>query len=146
MAAGGRAASALVDAAAVRRVGSWRGSIANPPAAAGAPGLDEPAKLKAFFAAMQKLNAARRIIAYHDRSDGGLFATLCEMAFAGRTGLTVYLDKLAFDARTHDVDGHERQTDVLQGNLADRVLAALFSEELGAVLQVRKEDRAEVIL
>jgi phosphoribosylformylglycinamidine synthase len=110
-----------------------------------APDLDDPAKLKAFFAAIHKLNAARRILAYHDRSDGGLFATLCEMAFAGRCGLTVYLDKLAFDERTHDVDGHERQSDVLTGHLADRVLGALFSEELGAVLQVRKEDRAEVM-
>jgi phosphoribosylformylglycinamidine synthase len=111
-----------------------------------APDLDDPAKLKALFGAIQKLNASRRLLAYHDRSDGGLFAALCEMAFAGRCGVTVYLDKLAFDARTHDVDGHERQSDVLAGNLSDRVLAALFNEELGALLQVRAGDRADVMM
>ncbi|MBL0143181.1 MAG: phosphoribosylformylglycinamidine synthase [Betaproteobacteria bacterium] len=110
-----------------------------------APDLDEPAKLAAFFGAIQSLNADGRIIAYHDRSDGGLFATLCEMAFAGRSGVTVYLDNLALDPKQLDVDGHERQTDVLAGNLAERILAVLFCEELGAVLQVRKDDRAAVM-
>jgi phosphoribosylformylglycinamidine synthase len=110
-----------------------------------APDLDDPAKLSAFFGAIQSLNAAGRILAYHDRSDGGLFATLCEMAFAGRAGVTVYLDNLAFDPKQLDVDGHERQTDVLAGNLAGRILAALFNEELGAVLQVRREERAAVM-
>jgi phosphoribosylformylglycinamidine synthase len=111
-----------------------------------APDVDDPAKLKAFFGAIQSLGAAGRLLAYHDRSDGGLFAALCEMAFAGRAGVTVYLDNLAIDPRQLDVDGHERQTDVLAGNLSDRVLAALFSEELGAVLQVRKADRDAVML
>ncbi|MGD9954263.1 MAG: phosphoribosylformylglycinamidine synthase, partial [Burkholderiales bacterium] len=110
-----------------------------------APDLDEPAKLAAFFAAVQSLNAEGRILAYHDRSDGGLFATLCEMAFAGRAGVTVVLDNLALDPRQLDVDGHERQTDVLAGNLADRLLAVLFNEELGAVLQVRRADRDGVM-
>jgi phosphoribosylformylglycinamidine synthase len=110
-----------------------------------APDVDDAAKLKAFFAAIQKLNAAGRILAYHDRSDGGLFATLCEMAFAGRTGVTVYLDNLAFDPKQLDVDGHERQTDVLAGNLEDRILGAVFNEELGAVLQIRRQDRDAVM-
>ena len=110
-----------------------------------APDLDDPAKLKAFFAAIQALNAGGKIVAYHDRSDGGLVATLCEMAFAGRAGVTVYLDNLAFDPKQLDVDGHERQTDVLAGNLEERILAALFNEELGAVLQVRKGDREAVM-
>ncbi|MGE0355373.1 MAG: phosphoribosylformylglycinamidine synthase [Burkholderiales bacterium] len=110
-----------------------------------APDLDDPAKLAAFFAAIQSLNAEGRILAYHDRSDGGLFATLCEMAFAGRAGVTVVLDNLALDPRQLDVDGHERQTDVLAGNLADRLLAVLFNEELGAVLQVRRADRDGVM-
>jgi phosphoribosylformylglycinamidine synthase len=57
-----------------------------------APDLDDPAMLRAFFAAIQKLNGGGKILAYHDRSDGGLFATLAEMAFAGRSGVTVYLD------------------------------------------------------
>ncbi len=110
-----------------------------------APDVDDPAKLKAFFAAIQRLNGEGRLLAYHDRSDGGLFATLCEMAFAARAGVTVYLDNLALDPRQLDVDGHERQTDVLAGNLAERVLAALFSEELGAVLQVRRGERDAVM-
>jgi phosphoribosylformylglycinamidine synthase len=110
-----------------------------------APDLDDPAKLAGFFAAIQKLNGAGYILAYHDRSDGGLLATLCEMAFAGRAGVTVYLDNLAFDPKQLDVDGHERQTDVLAGNLDDRILGALFNEELGAVIQVRKPDRAAVM-
>ena len=60
------------------------------------------------------------------------------MAFAGRAGATLYLDNLAIDPSQLDVDGHERQTDVLAGNLAERILAVLFNEELGAVLQVRR--------
>jgi phosphoribosylformylglycinamidine synthase len=110
-----------------------------------APDLDEPAKLQAFFSAIQHLNAGGRILAYHDRSDGGLFATLCEMAFAGRAGITAYLDALALDPRGLDVDGHERQTDMLAGNLHERLLGVLFSEELGAVLQVRRADREAVM-
>jgi phosphoribosylformylglycinamidine synthase len=110
-----------------------------------APDLDDAGKLKSFFAAIQKLNAGGKILAYHDRSDGGLFATLCEMAFAARSGVTVYLDNLAFDPKQLDVEGHERQTDVLAGNLADRILGALFNEELGAVIQVRKQDRDAVM-
>jgi phosphoribosylformylglycinamidine synthase len=110
-----------------------------------APDLDDAAKLKAFFTAIQKLKAEGKILAYHDRSDGGAFATLCEMAFAGRTGVTVYLDNLAFDPKQLDVDGHERQTDLLAGNLEERILGALFNEELGAVLQIRKSDRDAIM-
>ncbi len=110
-----------------------------------APDLDSPAKLKAFFDAIRKLNAAERILAYHDRSDGGLFATVCEMAFASRSGATLYLDALALDERHLDVDGHERQADVAAGSVAERVLAVLFNEELGAVIQVRRDERAVVM-
>ncbi len=89
------------------------------------PDLDDPALLRAFFGGVQALNAAGLLLAYHDRSDGGLLATLCEMAFAGGTGLDVDLGPLAGDPR-----------------------AILFTEELGAVLQVRAADaaRAEIAL
>ncbi len=107
-----------------------------------APDLDDPARLKGFFAAVRKLARAGLVLAYHDRSDGGLFATLCEMAFASRCGLDVNLDALVIDAARLDVEGHERQGDMLAGDRHGRTLAALFSEELGAVLQVRKGDRA----
>ncbi|MEJ2643648.1 MAG: phosphoribosylformylglycinamidine synthase [Gammaproteobacteria bacterium] len=86
------------------------------------PDLDDPGALKGFFAAVQDLGAAGLILAYHDRSDGGLFATLCEMAFAGRTGLAVQLD-----------------------DLGDDPMAALFAEELGAVLQVCHADTDTVL-
>ena len=78
-------------------------------------------KLKAFFEAIQKLLRERLVVAYHDRSDGGLFATLVEMAFAGNCGLEAALDSVGGDD-----------------------LSALFSEELGAVLQIRKADAPKV--
>jgi len=87
-----------------------------------APDLDAPESLKAFFASIQDLNQAGLLLAYHDRSDGGLFATLCEMAFAGHCGLEVHLDDLGDDQR-----------------------AALFNEELGAVVQVRHCDTDTVL-
>ncbi len=80
-----------------------------------APDLDAPRQLVQCFDTVQKLNREGRILAYHDRSDGGLFVTLCEMAFASRVGLAIKLSRK---------DG----------------LAELFNEELGAVLQVRAAD------
>ncbi|HEX4330624.1 MAG TPA: phosphoribosylformylglycinamidine synthase [Usitatibacter sp.] len=109
---------------------------------ANAPDLDDPERLKAFFAAIRKLERSDFLLAYHDRSDGGLFATLCEMAFASRCGLDVNLDTLVIDAARLDVEGHERQDDMMSGDRHARLLGALFSEELGAVLQVRRKDRA----
>jgi phosphoribosylformylglycinamidine synthase len=91
--------------------------------------LDDPAALRAFFEVVQALNASGALLAYHDRSDGGLFATLCEMMFASHVGVTVELDALLSAA-----GGRERE----------HILAALFSEELGAVLQVRRSDLAAV--
>jgi len=77
-------------------------------------------KLKAFFRLVQAANAAGLIQAYHDRSDGGMYVTICEMAFAGRTGVDIELS----------VDGDAG------------LLGALFSEELGAVLQVADNKQA----
>jgi phosphoribosylformylglycinamidine synthase len=85
-----------------------------------APDLDDPEDLKAFFAVIQGLNADDKLLAYHDRSDGGLFVTLAEMCFAGRTGVDVYLVGLA-DKRS-------------------QFARELFNEELGAVIQVRRKD------
>ncbi|MBC6905618.1 phosphoribosylformylglycinamidine synthase [Saccharophagus sp. K07] len=85
------------------------------------PDLDEPEQLRAFFNGIQANLEAGAILAYHDRSDGGLLATLAEMTFAGRCGVEVDLDALGGDP-----------------------LAALFNEELGAVLQVRAADVADV--
>jgi phosphoribosylformylglycinamidine synthase len=109
-----------------------------------APDLDDPALLKGFFAAVQALRG--KILAYHDRSDGGLFAAACEMAFAGRSGVTLNLDPIAFDASADDVDAFKRNSEEqLAGRAKDLALAALFSEELGALLQIRTADRGTVM-
>ncbi len=108
------------------------------------PDVDDPALLKAFFAAIQKLHPL--LLAYHDRADGGLFATACEMAFAGHCGVTLNLDAVAFDALADDVDAFKRNADEqLAGRAKDLALAALFSEELGAVLQIRASDRGRAM-
>ncbi len=85
------------------------------------PDLDDPQRLKAAFDTVQKLNEQGLLLAYHDRSDGGLLATLCEMAFAGHCGVDIALDALGDDP-----------------------VAALFAEELGMVVQVREGDLAAV--
>ncbi len=108
------------------------------------PDLDEPKLLKGFFGAIQKLAQDGLVIAYHDRSDGGLFATVCEMAFAGHCGVTLNLDAIAFDALTEDVDGFRKNAEEqLRGRVHDQVLKCLFAEELGAVLQVKAADRSQ---
>jgi phosphoribosylformylglycinamidine synthase len=111
-----------------------------------APDVDSAPLLKGFFTAMQGLNEQRLILAYHDRSDGGLFAAVCEMAFAGRCGATVSLDALVYDRWSDDVDGFKRTSDEqLAGRLREGALQALFAEELGAVLQIRAADRPRVM-
>ena len=105
------------------------------------PDLDDPAAIRAFFAAIQSLNRDGLLLAYHDRSDGGLFACACEMAFAGRCGVTLNLDLLGYDPLAHDVEGNERRPELMQGRDLERVIAGLFAEELGALLQIRADDR-----
>ena len=109
-----------------------------------APDLDDPGEFRRFFAAMQTLARKDLILAYHDRADGGLFATVCEMAFAAHVGVSLNLDLLAYDAQAQDMDGNERKPSMMYGRDRDRVLAALFAEELGAVIQVRHNDRDKV--
>jgi len=86
------------------------------------PDVDEPEKLKGLFNALQQLNEQDLILAWHDRSDGGLFVSLAEMAFASNTGLKVNLNSLPPDE-----------------------IATLFNEELGGVLQVRDAQYAQVM-
>jgi len=99
-------------------------------------GLEGAAKLKAFFEVVQYLNLENRLLAYHDRSDGGLLVTLCEMAFAGHTGLSIHLDPLCFDA--------DAKTEV-SDKLLERVFGVLFNEELGAVVQIKTHHHHEVL-
>jgi len=110
-----------------------------------APDLDEPERIRHFFAALAELRATGAVLAYHDRSDGGLFATVCEMAFAGHLGVTLNVDLLAFDPLAFDVDGAERRPQAMLGRDAAHVLAALFAEELGAVIQIAAARRHEVL-
>ena len=85
------------------------------------PDLDDIEQFKSFFAALQQLNREGLLLAWHDRSDGGLLTCLCEMAFAGHCGLEIELDSLS----------------------ADNV-ASLFNEELGGVIQVKTSDADRV--
>jgi phosphoribosylformylglycinamidine synthase len=102
--------------------------------------------VKGLFEAVQKLAQDGLVLAYHDRSDGGLFAAVCEMAFAGRCGVTLNLDTIAFDALTEDVDGFRKSgEEQLSGRVREQILKCLFSEELGAVLQIRAADRTKVM-
>ncbi len=111
-----------------------------------APDVDSADDLKGFFAAIQQLNADGKLLAYHDRSDGGLYATLCEMAFAGRCGLSINLDILAMEGE-HAADWGDAKN--WAGQVAERrnelTLRALFSEELGAVIQVCADDKTAVM-
>ena len=90
-----------------------------------APDVHDAEVIKDYFDAIEQLHESGIVLAYHDRSDGGLFTTLVEMMFAGRCGLEVMVDGIAENSHT--------------GNL----LEALFNEELGAVFQVRKKDEIE---
>lgn len=87
-----------------------------------APDVDDAKLLSRFFAAIQQLLEQQKVLAYHDRSDGGLFATLCEMAFAGHCGFEVELNALGSDS-----------------------FSVLFSEELGAVLQIKRDECTAVL-
>ncbi|MGN6224445.1 phosphoribosylformylglycinamidine synthase [Pseudoxanthomonas sp.] len=85
----------------------------------GVPDLDDPQRLRDFFALVRDAREAGLLLAYHDRGDGGAFATLCEMAFTSHLGLDINLD-----------------------GWGDDPFRTLFAEELGAVVQVADEDRA----
>ncbi|WP_027814671.1 phosphoribosylformylglycinamidine synthase [Paraburkholderia bannensis] len=111
-----------------------------------APDVDSAEDLKQFFNAIQKLNANEQVLAYHDRSDGGLWATVCEMAFAGHTGVSLNVDMLTLDGE-HGTDFGDAKDWAKQtsGRRDDRTLRALFSEELGAVIQVPATQRDAVM-
>lgn len=108
-----------------------------------APDLDDTGRLKAFYNVIQQLVAEDKLLAYHDRSDGGLFATLAEMAFAGRCGISADIDCLMdkfLPIHHPDFQGDpaEDLSDELYNHAAIKIL---FNEELGAVIQIRQKDR-----
>jgi phosphoribosylformylglycinamidine synthase len=111
----------------------------------GVPDLDEPGRLKALLGVVRKLADSGRLLAYHDRSDGGLWACACEMAFASRCGVTLNIDVLAVDPLAQDAGDFRIRSAQLQARRADAVAKALFSEEAGCLLQVRRADRSEAM-
>jgi phosphoribosylformylglycinamidine synthase len=109
------------------------------------PDVDDAARLAAFVDALGTLRRDGRLLAYHDRSDGGLFATLAEMAFAGHCGVTVNLDVLAIDPVAADWGDFKIRSEQVSVRRNELVLKALFAEELGAVLQVWAADKTAVM-
>ena len=110
------------------------------------PDLDDAGRLRRFFIAMAELKAAGLVLAYHDRSDGGLFATLCEMAFAGRTGVSINVDMLVLEGGEGDDYGDSKNWAMqVAARREAATLKALFAEELGAVIQIRTGDRTAVM-
>jgi phosphoribosylformylglycinamidine synthase len=88
-----------------------------------APDVDDAKKLKAFFDVIQRMNRDGKLLAYHDRSDGGMLAALCEMSFASHIGVDIRVDECKGDD-----------------------LGILFNEELGALVQVRRADLADIFV
>ena len=133
----------------MRMGGSIIGQVLNQPGNE-VPDLDEPKDLIAMVDAVNALRAKGLILAYHDRGDGGLLVTAAEMAFAGHVGVALNVDMLITegdgisDSRMDSGEGKNWGKQV-SGRREDLTLRALFNEELGAVLQIRTEDRAEVL-
>ncbi len=88
-----------------------------------APDVDDAKKLKAYFDLIQRMNRDGKLLAYHDRSDGGMLAALCEMSFVSHIGLDIRVDECKGDD-----------------------LGILFNEELGALVQVRRADLADIFV
>ncbi|MDG5973750.1 phosphoribosylformylglycinamidine synthase [Hydrogenophaga taeniospiralis CCUG 15921] len=114
------------------------------------PDLDDAKDLVNLVNAINTLRAQGRILAYHDRSDGGLLATVAEMAFAGHVGVALNVDMLLLegdgisDSRMDSGDAKNWATQVA-ARRQELTLKALFSEELGVVLQVATEHRNDVM-
>jgi len=114
------------------------------------PDLDDAQDLVNLVNAVNALRAQGQLLAYHDRSDGGLFAAACEMAFAGHVGVSLNVDMLLVegdgisDSRMEMGDSKNWAAQV-SGRRDELTLKALFNEELGVLIQVRTEERNEVM-
>ncbi|OYW78578.1 MAG: phosphoribosylformylglycinamidine synthase, partial [Polynucleobacter sp. 32-46-5] len=110
-----------------------------------APNLDHPEDLKALANAIIELRKADQLLAYHDRSDGGLFACIAEMAFASHCGVSINVDMIAVDVgQEADWGDAKNWAQQVSGLRHEQTMRALFNEELGAVIQIRKSDRDAV--
>jgi phosphoribosylformylglycinamidine synthase len=114
------------------------------------PDLEDPQTLASLVNAVNALRAKGQILAYHDRSDGGLLAAVAEMAFAGHVGVALNVDMLVTegdgitDSRADHGDAKNWAGQV-SARREELTLKALFNEELGVVLQVRTADRNDVL-
>lgn len=114
------------------------------------PDLDDPRDLVNLVHAVNALRAQGRLLAYHDRSDGGLLATVAEMAFAGQVGVALNVDQLVTegdgitDSRAEMGDA-KNWTKQVGARREELTLKALFNEEPGVVLQVRTAERNDVM-
>ncbi len=114
------------------------------------PDLDDPQDLVRLVAAINELRQRGDLLAYHDRSDGGLLAAVAEMAFAGQVGVSLNVDMLLVegdgisDSRM-DAGDSKNWTTQVQARRQEQTLKALFNEELGVVIQVRTAVRNEVM-
>jgi phosphoribosylformylglycinamidine synthase len=110
-----------------------------------APNLDHPEDLKSLAAAIITLRKEDLILAYHDRSDGGLLAIISEMAFASHCGISINVDMIAVDAgHEPDYGDAKNWAQQVSGRRQEQTLKALFNEELGAIIQIRRSDRDNV--
>ena len=109
------------------------------------PDIDDAVSLKAFFRSIRELAHDGLLLAYHDRSDGGLLATVCEMAFAGRVGVSVNLDMLTIDPHAEDWGDYKIRPEQIAVQRDEITLKALFNEEAGAVIQVARSERDTVL-
>ena len=107
-----------------------------------APNLDFPEDLKNLAAAIIELRKDNKLLAYHDRSDGGLLACIAEMAFASHCGVSINVDMIAVDVDQEPDHGDAKNwAQQVSGRRHEQTMRALFNEELGVVIQVRREDR-----
>ncbi|HUH41016.1 MAG TPA: phosphoribosylformylglycinamidine synthase, partial [Castellaniella sp.] len=109
------------------------------------PDMQDAAVLRSAFLAVRELAARGLILACHDRSDGGLLAAAAEMAFAGRTGVSLNLDMLTIDPHQADAGDFKIHGEQVAVQRHEQTLLALFNEEAGLLLQVRRTQRDEVL-
>ncbi len=110
-----------------------------------APDVDDAAKLAAALQCVRSLAAQALVLAYHDRSDGGLWTAICEMAFAGNCGVSINIDMLTIDPHAQDSGDFKIRPEQGAVRRHDRAVAALFNEEAGCLLQIRSADRGVVM-
>lgn len=109
------------------------------------PDMENADLLKSFFGAIRSLSDKGQILSYHDRSDGGLFATVAEMVFAGHIGVSINVDMLVFDEQNSDFGDFKIKPEQVENLRNESTIRALFNEEAGAVIQVRRSDRDAVL-